>query len=130
LLGHCGWHDQRHEGDVLQIKKGIAMAGEIIVGPDTYHQAAGYFSFQEMESTKVEGRAEPIRIHKVLSPRERPSTTWHHHGLRSDLIGREVELAQLRERPKSFEREKERSSPFVVALERERADWLMSSMPL
>jgi class 3 adenylate cyclase len=75
----------------------LAEANEIIVGPDTFHQAEGYFSFEVLEPTQVKGKAEPVRIHKVIAPKEQPSTTRRHHGLRAELIGREVELTQLTE---------------------------------
>ncbi|MFH1243260.1 MAG: adenylate/guanylate cyclase domain-containing protein [Pseudomonadota bacterium] len=87
-------------GDTINVAarlSGLAEADQIIVGPDTYHQAEGYFAFEVLEPAKVKGKQEPIQIHKVLSPKEQPNTTHRHHGLRADLIGREVELAQLRE---------------------------------
>jgi len=87
-------------GDTINVAarlSSLAEADQIIVGPDTYHQAEGYFIFEALEPAKVKGKENPIRIHKVLSPKEQPSTTHRHHGLRADLIGREVELAQFRE---------------------------------
>jgi class 3 adenylate cyclase len=87
-------------GDAINLASrlgSLAKAGEIIVGPDTYRQAAGYFTFEVMEPTKIKGKTERIRVYKVLTPKEQPSTTRRHHGLRADLIGREAELAQLRE---------------------------------
>ena len=87
-------------GDTINLAarlSSVAEADEIIVGPDTYHQAEGYFAFEGLEPTKVKGKTEPIQIYKALSPKEQPSTTHRHHGLRADLIGREVELAQLEE---------------------------------
>jgi class 3 adenylate cyclase/tetratricopeptide (TPR) repeat protein len=87
-------------GDTINVAarlSSLAQGDQVIVGPDTYHQAEGYFAFEALEPTKVKGKKEPIRIYKVLSPKEQPSTTHRHHGLRADLIGREVELSQLRE---------------------------------
>jgi class 3 adenylate cyclase/tetratricopeptide (TPR) repeat protein len=87
-------------GDTINLAarlSGLAKADEIIVGLDTYHQAEGYFAFEGLEPTKVKGKTEPIQIYKALSPKEQPSMTHRHHGLRADLIGREVELAQLGE---------------------------------
>ena len=87
-------------GDTINVAarlSSLAEADQVIVGPDTYHQAEGYFAFEALEPAKVKGKEEPIRIYKVLSQKEQPSTTHRHHGLRADLIGREVELAQLRE---------------------------------
>ena len=87
-------------GDTINVAarlSSLAEADQIIVGPDTYHQAEGYFVFEALEPTKFKGKAEPIQIYRVLSPKEQPSTTHRHHGLRADLIGREVELTQLRD---------------------------------
>jgi len=87
-------------GDTINLAarlSSLAKANEIIVGADTYHQAEGYFAFEVLEPTRVKGKTEPIQIYKALSPEEQPSTTHRHRGLRADLIGREVELAQLGE---------------------------------
>ena len=87
-------------GDTINLAarlSSLAKANEIIVGADTYHQAEGYFAFEGLEPARVKGKTEPIQIYKALSPEEQPSTTHRHHGLRADLIGREVELAQLGE---------------------------------
>jgi len=87
-------------GDTINVAarlSSLAEADQIIVGPDTYHQAEGYFALETLEPTQVKGKAEPIRIYRVLSLKEQPDTTHRHHGLRADLIGREVESAQLRE---------------------------------
>ena len=75
----------------------LASPGEILVGPETYGQAEGYFTFESLERTTVKGKAEQIRIYKVLSPKEKPSKIHRLHGLRADLTGRKVEMAQLGE---------------------------------
>jgi class 3 adenylate cyclase len=74
---------------------GLAKPGEIVIGPDTYHHAEGYFNFEPMEPTTVKGKAEPIRPYKVISPKEDPTKTRRLTGLRAALIGRKVEMAQL-----------------------------------
>ena len=76
---------------------GLAKPGEIVMSPDTYHQAEGYFNFEPMEPTTVKGKAEPIRPYKVLSAKEDPTKTHRLSGLRAVLIGRKVEMAQLQE---------------------------------
>jgi len=73
----------------------LAQAGEVLVGPDTYRQAEGYFTFDHVEFTKVKGRAEPVQVYKVLSPKVRPTTIHRLSGFRADLIGRTEEMAQL-----------------------------------
>ena len=75
----------------------LARPGEIFVGPETYGQAEGYFTFERLEPTTVKGKAEPVQIFKVLSPREEPSKIHRLHGLRAKLIGRKAEMAQLGE---------------------------------
>jgi len=87
-------------GDTINVAArlgSLAKEDEIIVGSDTYRQALGYFNFEESAPTVIKGKAEPIHIYKVLSLMEQPITTRRHHGLGADLIGREVELAQLDE---------------------------------
>lgn len=76
---------------------GLARPGEIVVGHDAYHQAEGYFTFEPMEQTTVKGKAEPVKPYKVLSPREDPAKTHRISGLRAEIIGRKVEMAQLQE---------------------------------
>jgi class 3 adenylate cyclase/tetratricopeptide (TPR) repeat protein len=87
-------------GDTINVASrlsGLAKAGEIVISPDTYHRAEGYFTFESMEPTTVKGKAEPIKPYKVLSPKEDPTKTHRLSGLRAELIGRKVEMAQLQE---------------------------------
>jgi class 3 adenylate cyclase/tetratricopeptide (TPR) repeat protein len=87
-------------GDTINVASrlsGLAKPGEIVISPDTYHQAEGYFTFEPMEPTVVKGKAEPIRPYKVLSSKEDPTTTHRLSGLRAKLVGRKVEMAQLQE---------------------------------
>jgi len=87
-------------GDTVNVASrlsSIAKEGEILVGPYTCRQAEGHFTFQVLEPTKVKGKTEPILVHKVLSQKERPVTTHRLSGLRADLIGRKVELGELRD---------------------------------
>ncbi len=85
-------------GDTINVAarlSNLAEADQIIAGPDTYRQGEGFFAFEALEPTLVKGKKEPIQIYKILSPKELPSTTHRYHGLRADLIGRQVELTQL-----------------------------------
>lgn len=87
-------------GDAINLAsrlQGLAKVGEILVGSSTYPQAEGYFNFEELESTRVKGKTEPVRIYKVLSPKERPVSVHRLSGLKAELIGRKAELAQLLE---------------------------------
>jgi class 3 adenylate cyclase/tetratricopeptide (TPR) repeat protein len=87
-------------GDTVNVASrlsGIAEPGEILVGEDTYRQAEGLFNFAPLTPVSVKGKAEPIRACRVLSPKEEPTKTHRLSGLRSELIGRKVEMSQLKE---------------------------------
>jgi class 3 adenylate cyclase/tetratricopeptide (TPR) repeat protein/ABC-type dipeptide/oligopeptide/nickel transport system ATPase component len=75
----------------------LAKPGEIIVDTDTYRRAAGNFNFETLKPTAVNGKEEPVRIFRVLSSKEKPTKTHRLSGMRSELIGRKVEMAQLQE---------------------------------
>ncbi|NIS68718.1 MAG: AAA family ATPase, partial [Proteobacteria bacterium] len=87
-------------GDTVNLASrlsGLAKAGEIIVGPETYGQALGYFTFESLQPTAVKGKAEAVEIFRVVSPKEEPRKIHRLHGIRADLIGRKVEMTQLSE---------------------------------
>ncbi len=87
-------------GDTINVASrlsGLAKPGEIVISPDTYHPAEGYFTFEPMEPTTVKGKAEPIKPYKVISAKEDPTKTHRLSGMRAELIGRKVEMAQLQE---------------------------------
>jgi class 3 adenylate cyclase/tetratricopeptide (TPR) repeat protein len=87
-------------GDTVNVASrlcSLGKPGEILVGPDTYRQAEGHFTFETLEPTTVKGKAEPIQVNKVLSAKERPVTIHRLSGLRAELIGRKAEISQLGE---------------------------------
>jgi class 3 adenylate cyclase/tetratricopeptide (TPR) repeat protein len=87
-------------GDTINVASrlsGLAKPGEILVGEDTYRQAEGLFNFAPLTPVSVKGKAEPIRACRVISPKEEPTKTHRLSGLRSELIGRKVEMSQLKE---------------------------------
>ncbi len=87
-------------GDTINLAsrlQSLAKTGEILVGQDTYCHAEGHFTFESLEPTMVKGKADPVQVHKVLSQKEKPITIHRLSGLRADLTGRKVELADLRE---------------------------------
>ncbi len=87
-------------GDTINLASrlcGLAKPGEILIDADTCRQSEGHFTFEALEPTMVKGKAEPVQVHKVLSPRDKPVTIHRLSGLRSDLVGRKVELTELRE---------------------------------
>jgi class 3 adenylate cyclase/ABC-type dipeptide/oligopeptide/nickel transport system ATPase component len=76
---------------------GLAKPGEVVISPDTYSQSEGYFNFEVLEPTTVKGKAEPIKPYRVISPKDDPTKTHRLSGMRAELIGRKVEMAQLQE---------------------------------
>lgn len=71
----------------------IGSTGEILVGPDTYLHARAHFVFHVRRSVKVKGKASTINVYEVMEPIDRPRKIHRFYGLRSALIGRDVELA-------------------------------------
>ena len=87
-------------GDTINLASrlsGLARPGEILVGPVTRQMAKGYFIFERLEPAQVKGKAEAVQVYKLLSVKDQPLPLPRTFGLRADLIGRKVELAQLQE---------------------------------
>ncbi|MGV7222898.1 MAG: adenylate/guanylate cyclase domain-containing protein [Nitrospinales bacterium] len=85
-------------GDTINIAarlSALGNAGEILVGPDTFHQAEGYFDFEEPVPTSMKGKSAPIQVYKVLSQKVQPIKTHRLHGFKAEIIGRSVELNRL-----------------------------------
>ena len=98
---------ERVLGDTINLASrltGLAGPGEIFVGEETYHQAEGYFDFEELPPAEVKGKQEPVRPCKVLAIKHKPVTIHHISRLRADLVGRQVELSQLEEAVARLER--------------------------
>jgi class 3 adenylate cyclase len=96
-------------GDTINLASrlsSLAKPGEVLVDTDTYHQAEGYFTFQSLEPTMVKGKTEPVQVYRVLEQKGRPVTIHRLSGRRADLIGRRVELAELREALESLRKGK------------------------
>ena len=87
-------------GDTINLASrlsNLAKPDEILVNVDTCRQIEGHFTCEYTETTTVKGKSEPVQIHKVLSQREKPVTIRRLSGVRADLVGRKVELAELSE---------------------------------
>ncbi|MEE9609626.1 MAG: AAA family ATPase, partial [Desulfatiglandales bacterium] len=85
-------------GDTINVAsrlEGLARPGEILVGPATYAQTKSFFNFEHLEPATVKGKAEPVHIFKVLSPKQVSRKVRLASGLSAELIGRKAELARL-----------------------------------
>jgi class 3 adenylate cyclase/tetratricopeptide (TPR) repeat protein len=87
-------------GDTINVASrlsSLAQAGQILVDTDTCLQAEGHFECEYRETTTVKGKSDPVEVHNVLSQRDKPLTIRRLSGLRADLVGRDVEMAELSE---------------------------------
>ncbi len=85
-------------GDTINVASrlcSLAQAGETLVGQTTFSQTEGFFSFETLAEVQVKGKTKPIRVYKLLGPKNLPSKTHRVSGLRSEIIGRSQEMAIL-----------------------------------
>jgi predicted ATPase len=85
-------------GDTINLAarlNSVSKEGEVLVGPDTFKQARGYFGFEALPPVQVKGKSEPISIYRVLAPLDQPKKVHRLFGLRANLIGRKMEIAFL-----------------------------------
>jgi class 3 adenylate cyclase/tetratricopeptide (TPR) repeat protein len=87
-------------GDTINLASrlsNLAKPGEILVNVDTCRQIEGYFTCESIEPVNVKGKSEPVQVHRVLSQRDIPVTVRRISGVRANLVGRRVEMAELYE---------------------------------
>ena len=87
-------------GDTINLAarlSGIGKAGDILVDSDTHSQAEGHFDFEDLGTTKLKGKTESVQVYKVIASRDQPRKVHRIHGLRSRVVGRKIEIAQLSE---------------------------------
>ncbi len=87
-------------GDTINLAKrltGLAVSGDIVVGPDTFSQSGGYFDFEALEPTDIKGKSQPVQAYRVISSKDQPRKIHRLQGVRAKLIGRKVEMDQLQE---------------------------------
>jgi len=85
-------------GDTINLASrlsNIAKSGEILVNADTCRQIEGHFTCERTETATVKGKSEPVQVHRVLSQKEKPVTIRRLSGVRTNLVGRRVEMAEL-----------------------------------
>jgi class 3 adenylate cyclase/tetratricopeptide (TPR) repeat protein len=87
-------------GDTINLASrlsNLANPGEILVNVDTCRQIEGHFTCEYTETTTVKGKSVPVEVHKVLSQRKKPVTIRRLSGVRANLVGRKVDMAELAE---------------------------------
>jgi len=98
-------------GDTINLASrlsNLAEPGEILVDVNTCRQVEGHFICEYRETTIVKGKSDPVDVHQVLSQRDKPLTIRRLSGLRADLVGREVEMAELSEAVENLQQGKGR----------------------
>jgi len=85
-------------GDTINLAARLCSLGkedEIIVDPDTFGQAEGFYNFEKKGPVKVKGKTKPVTFYKVISLKDQPRKIHRLHGVRTTMIGRTAELSHL-----------------------------------
>ncbi|MDT5156869.1 MAG: hypothetical protein QOH51_1226 [Acidobacteriota bacterium] len=103
LLGALGGQgDLMATGAAVNVAQRLgqsAPAGVILISHDTYRHVRGLFNVQELELPNVKGSAEPSRTYVVQGAKSRAFRlrTRGVEGVETRMVGREAELARLRD---------------------------------
>jgi len=73
----------------------VARPNEILVGPETYRQAFGFFNFDIKPSMRIKGKSHPISVYAVRNEKDRPMAGQRKLNLYAEHIGRQAEVNQL-----------------------------------
>ncbi len=87
-------------GDAVNIAARMeqtAQPGTVQISEDTKKSIGKLFSFEDLGLVDVKGRSEPVPSWRVIEPLSRPETVRGIEGLRAPMIGRDAELAVLKE---------------------------------
>ncbi|MBC8279488.1 MAG: AAA family ATPase, partial [Chloroflexi bacterium] len=74
-----------------------AKPGSVQVSLDTQMLVAPLFDFEDLGTTEVKGKTEPVRIFNVLGPKVSPERERGIVGLESPMVGRDAEMASLKQ---------------------------------
>jgi len=77
--------------------QGEAEPGQILVGETTYRPTRRAFEFNHLPSMTIRGISEPVSAYEVVKTLPRPDKIRGIEGLRAEMIGREKELADLKD---------------------------------
>jgi class 3 adenylate cyclase/tetratricopeptide (TPR) repeat protein len=73
----------------------MAKPNQILVGPETYRQAFGFFDFDAMPAMNIKGKSLPISVYSVLGEKDQPIAGRRELKFTAPLIGRNAELELL-----------------------------------
>ncbi len=78
--------------------QGLAAPGTVLIGQDSYALVRHAFEIAPLGIREVKGRDAPIAVYEVLGLSSSPTRRRGIEGLVSPLVGRDAEMARLRER--------------------------------
>jgi class 3 adenylate cyclase len=102
-------------GDVVNTAARLQQAapvGTLVVGEQTFQTTTQVIDYEELEPISAKGKVDPLSLWLAVRPR-RPFGTEHDEDARAPLVGREHELALLRE---TYSRTLRESSIQIVTL--------------
>jgi tetratricopeptide (TPR) repeat protein len=73
----------------------MAGPGEIFVGEETVRRAKGRFVFDDLGQKQAKGKAEPVRVFKVVSAKSPQKASSIDRQVSSEMVGRDKELDRL-----------------------------------
>ncbi len=85
----------------------IAHPGEIVVSEEVYKRTKSIFDFEEIGTIDIKGKAEPVKIFRLKSKKEKRGKIRGIEGLKSPFIGREEELNSIKKAFENYIIEKE-----------------------
>jgi len=83
-----------------------AQVGTIQISDETYKLVAPFFEVESLGGVEVKGKSEPIQTYRVLGVKSTPGQLRGLEGLSSPLVGRDTQLAMLKDRLKDLDQGK------------------------
>jgi len=80
-----------------------AQVGTIQISDETYKLVAPFFDVESLGGVEVKGKSEPVQTYRVLGVKSTPGQLRGLEGLSSPLVGRDTQLAMLKDRLKDLD---------------------------
>jgi class 3 adenylate cyclase/tetratricopeptide (TPR) repeat protein len=100
VTGEINFNTGTHgiSGDTINLAarfSSLAKAGEILVGQDTFTQTSGYFNFDILGPVSIKGKSDKVPVFRFDSIKDQPQKFHRLQGVKSQLIGRKLEISRL-----------------------------------